>query len=234
MRNSGKSILIGLTAVTFLVVAGCQKGGDGTQPPTASVNGPGSEKGKIGADGLPENGPIKSDQDPLHPVVVVETSLGNFTLKLDAEKAPLTTDNFLSYVANHHYDQTIFHQVLKEYPRVILGGAFTADLVEKKARTPIRNEAHNGLKNRRGTIAMARKPDSEDSATCHFFINVADNDVLNYKDRTPQGYGYCVFGEVTEGLETIDRIGQAAVRDADKFERIPVETVLIKSVRRTK
>lgn len=231
MRNLGKSILIGLAATTLLAIAGCQKGGDA---PTASVNGPGSEKGKPGADTSLETGPVKSDQDPLHPVVVVETTLGSFTIRLDGEKAPLTVDNFLTYVANHHYDQTIFHQVIKEYPRVALGGAFTADLVEKKARTPIRNEAHNGLKNRRGTIAMARKPDNEDSATCHFFINVADNDVLNYKDRTPQGYGYCVFGEVTQGLETIDRIGQVTVRDADKFERIPAETVLIKSVRRTK
>ena len=170
----------------------------------------------------------------MHPQVLIETSLGNFTVRLDMQKAPLTVDNFLAYIASRHYDQTIFHQVAKEYPRVILGGAFTAEMVEKKARTPVRNEADNGLKNRRGTIGMARQADTPDSATCHFYVNLADNKVLDYTDRTPEGYGYCVFGEVTEGLDVAERIGQVPVHDTDKFQHLPAETVAIKSVRRIK
>jgi peptidyl-prolyl cis-trans isomerase B (cyclophilin B) len=168
--------------------------------------------------------------------VEIDTSLGKITVRLDGEKAPLTVDNFLTYVGNRHYDHTLFHQVSKEYPKLILGGGYTEERVEKAARIPIRNEAHNGLRNRRGTIAMARRPDDEDSATCHFFINLTDNEVLDYKQRTAQGYGYCVFGEVSgeESLATIDRIGQVATQDTKQFERIPVENVVIRSIRRIK
>ena len=138
-------------------------------------------------------------------------------MRLDAEKAPLTVENFRNYVARGQYDQTIFHQVLKDPVQIVLGGGYTADLKEKSALTPIRNEAHNGLKNRRGTIAMARRPNNEDSATCQFFINIADNDVLDFKARTPEGYGYCVFGEVTTGMEVLDRIAKTPVHNVDKF-----------------
>ena len=234
MRHAWNSTAACLAIIPLLAIAGCSKGSDAPQPATASLNGPTGD-GAAPAAGSPTGaGAAQSDQDPLHPIVVVETSLGDFTVRLDAEKAPLTVDNFLLYVAGHHYDQTIFHQVLKDYPHIVLGGAYTTDLAEKKARTPIRNEAHNGLKNRRATIAMARLPNHQDTATCHFFINLADNEVLDYKDRTTQGYGYCVFGEVIKGIETVDRIGSVAVHDTDKFERIPAETVLIKSIRRTK
>ena len=211
-------------------MAGCQRGGDSTQA-TASVNGPGGAPGTdpSGAAATP-----KSDQDPLHPVVQVDTTLGTFKVRLDMEKAPLTVDNFLNYVANQYYDQTIFHQVLKEYPSLALGGGYTSDLVEKKPRTPIRNEAHNGLKNHRGTIAMARQADAEDSATSQFFINLSDNEILDFKDRSSQGYGYCVFGNVIEGLDVVQRIGQVPVHDASKLERTPVETIAIKSIRRIK
>ena len=119
----------------------------------------------------------KPASDPLHPVVVIETSLGNITVRLDAEKAPLTVDNFLSYVGAGQYDQTIVHQVYKG--QGFLAGGYGTNLVEKPGRTPVRNEAHNGLKNRRGTIAMVRLPDAIDSATCQFFINVADNPALD-------------------------------------------------------
>ena len=107
-------------------------------------------------------------------------------MRLDAEKAPLTVDNFRNYVARGHYDLTIFHQVVKSPLQIVLGGGYTADLKEKARLPPIRNEAHNGLKNRRGTIAMARRADDEDSATCQFFFNIADNNALNYKARTPK------------------------------------------------
>lgn len=225
MQLSWKSISAVLTVISLLVVTGCNRGGDTSQP-TASVNGPGTDKGSAT---LP-----KSDQDPLHPVLEIVTSKGTFKVRLDAEKAPITVDNFLDYVTHKQYDQTIFHQVRKDYPGLILGGGYGTDFVEKKAKLPIRNEADNGLKNRRGTIAMARQAALQDSATCHFFINVADNDVLDYKDRTPQGYGYCVFGQVTEGLEVAEQISQVAVQDKPNFEHTPVEMVVIKTVRRIK
>jgi peptidyl-prolyl cis-trans isomerase B (cyclophilin B) len=223
-----KSILAFLLTVALLGQTGCQKGGDSAT--TAAVNGASSDKAAAKtADG---STPAKSDQDPLHPVLLIETSMGGFKVRLDGEKAPLTVDNFLTYVSSQHYDQTIFHQVLKEYPKLALGGAFLPNLTEKKTRTPVRNEAHNGLKNRRGTIGMARRADNPDSATCHFYVNLADNEMLDYKDRTPEGYGYCVFGEVTEGLDVVDKIVQAPVRDTDKFERLPTESIAIKSIRR--
>lgn len=230
MQPAWKTNLAIFVVVPLATMVGCQKGGDSGSP-TAAVSGSNGDKGPSSSAGmfLP-----RSDQDPFHPIVEVDTTLGKFTVRLDRERAPITVDNFLNYVDRHQYDSTIFHQVLRDSPKVILGGGYSANLAAKKTLTPIRNEAHNGLKNRRGTIAMARRADNEDSATSHFFINLADNEVLDHKARTPQGYGYCVFGEVTEGLETIDRIGQVPVHDIDKFDRIPAETVTIKSARRVK
>ncbi|MHB1037572.1 MAG: peptidylprolyl isomerase [Pirellulales bacterium] len=168
-------------------------------------------------------------EDLLHPKVLIKTSLGEITVKLDAEKVPLTVDNFLSYVKAGHYDNTIFHQVDDGY--AILGGGYTADLVQKPVRTSIRNDAHNAMKNRRGTIAMTRAADVIDSSQAEFFINLVDNPALDYKGRTAAEYGYCVFGEVVGGLDVVDRIGKVKVHDSKQFEKIPVETVLIQSIR---
>ena len=115
-----------------------------------------------------------------------------------------------------------------------MAGGYGTNLVEKPGRTPVRNEAHNGLKNRRGTISMVRLPDAIDSATCQFFINVADNPTLDFKDRTPERYGYCVFGEVVEGLDVVDKIGNAEVHDTTQLERTPVQAIVVKSIRRTR
>ena len=225
MRFSLKPIVACLAIFTLLAAAGCGGGGEDA----ASINGPEDEKPQTAAG----KAAAKPAPDPLHPVALIETSLGSITVRLDAEKAPLTVDNFLSYVESGHYDQTVFHQVIKDYPRVVLGGAFTSDRTERKPRPPIRNEAHNGLQNRRGTIAMARQADAIDSATCHFYLNLTDNEeVLDHKDRTLSGYGYCVFGEVTAGMEVVDEIGSVEVEDTERFERIPVQTVIIKSIRR--
>jgi cyclophilin family peptidyl-prolyl cis-trans isomerase len=214
--------------IPVLALAGCQKGGDSAQP-AAALNGPGGEKAESQAP------PAKSEQDPQHPIYEFETSQGKFIVRLDAEKAPLTVDNFRNYVARGHYDLTIFHQVLNKGLQIVLGGGYTADLKEKKATLmPIRNEAHKGLKNHRGTIAMARRADDEDSATCQFFINITDNDVLNFKSRTPEGYGYCAFGEVTEGMDVVDRIAKTPVHNSDKFTDLPVEAVVIKTIRQVK
>lgn len=232
MYPLGKSILALFVLIPVLALTGCQKGD--APPPTAAVAGPGGEKVDMHNGGAAEAMLVKSDQDPQHPIYEFETTHGKFVVRLDAEKAHLTVDNFRNYAARGFYDLTIFHQLVKGSPQILLGGGYTADLKEKKSFTPIRNEAHNGLKNRRGTIAMFHRPNDEDSATSQFFINIADNDSLNFKSRSPEGYGYCVFGEVTEGMDVLDRIAKTPVHDTDKFFGLPVETVAIKSIRQIK
>jgi peptidyl-prolyl cis-trans isomerase A (cyclophilin A) len=165
-----------------------------------------------------------------YPAIVLKTSHGELTVELDPNTAPRTVNNFLHYVESGHYNQTIFHQVDAGY--VALGGGYTPELTEKRARYPIPNEAANGRKNLRGTIAMAREPETIDSSTCQFFINLADNPQLDHRGDGPEEYGYCVFGKVIEGMEVLDRIAQVEVRDADEFPKLPVETVLIESAYR--
>jgi peptidyl-prolyl cis-trans isomerase B (cyclophilin B) len=206
----------------LLPVAGCDRGDSG-QSPTTAINPSGSPSPTPGEARKPPPADIQ------HPVVVIETTLGNVTVALDREKARGTGDNFLSYVDAAHYDQTIVHQVYKG--QIFIAGGYGTNLAEKPVRTAIRNEADNGLKNSRWTIAMARLPDSIDSATCQFFINVADNPALDYKDRTLEGYGYCVFGAVTAGMDVVDRIADAKVHDTPAFDRTPVNAIVIKSIR---
>lgn len=163
------------------------------------------------------------------PVVVIETSLGTIKAELYPDKAPITVKNFLAYVEAKHYDGTIFHRVINDF--MIQGGGFDEQLREKSTKAPIRNEAANGLKNTVGTLAMARTS-IPDSATAQFFINVKDNFFLDYKNPTPQGIGYCVFGKVTEGLDVVNKI--KAVRTgtgANGMGDVPMTAVVIKSIR---
>lgn len=164
------------------------------------------------------------------PQVALETTHGRITLELDADKAPDTVRNFLAYVANGHYDGTLFHQVEKGY--VVLGGAYTPEMQLKPPARPIRNEAENGLRNEKGSVAMARSPDAIDSSTCQFFINLADNAELDYQSPTPEGFGYCVFGRVVEGWDVIETIAAVPVRDSAEFPSLPSETVMIRSAKR--
>jgi len=218
-----------LGLLAFAAATGCNRGQSGSQPPAATIGG--STAASPSAEGPAGTSPQKPAADPRHPEVLIETSLGNITLRLDAEKAPLTVDNFLSYLGAAFYDQTIVHQVYKG--QGILAGGYGTNLVEKSARTPIRNEALNGLKNHRGAVAMVRQPDAIDSATSQFFINVADNPALDYTDRTPAGYGYCVFGEVIAGMEdVVDKINNVPVHDAAGLDRTPVQPIVVKSIRR--
>ena len=164
--------------------------------------------------------------------VKIETSLGDIVLELDGTKAPITVDNFLQYVDAGFYDGTIFHRVMPEF--MIQGGGYTADLTEKQEglRPPIKNEWQNGLKNDRGTIAMARKP-TPDSATAQFFINVVNNDRLS--QPTSGGAGYAVFGKVVEGMEVVDKIKDTSTKEDPKLPMgkvVPVEPVVITSVKR--
>jgi cyclophilin family peptidyl-prolyl cis-trans isomerase len=169
---------------------------------------------------------------PYYPTVTLKTSLGELTIKLDPQAAPRTVNNFLSYVESGFYNQTIFHQVENGY--IVLGGAYTTDLNERPGRYPIPNEADNGRKNLRGTVAMARQPDEIDSSTCQFFINLSDNPHLDHRGDSPEEYGYCVFGEVVEGLEVLEKISAVEVEDKDDFQKLPVETVLIESAYRAR
>lgn len=164
-----------------------------------------------------------------NPKVLMKTSKGDIFIQLYADKAPITVENFLSYVDENFYDGTIFHRVIKGF--MIQGGGLTPDFTKKPTKSPIKNEADNGLKNKRGTIAMARTMEIN-SATSQFFINLVDNSSLNYKDDTPQGYGYCVFGKVVEGMDVVDAIAEVETTSKQGRRNVPVETIKIISVRR--
>lgn len=164
-----------------------------------------------------------------HPRVELQTSLGNIVLELDPQQAPGTVANFLEYVDEGFYDGAVFHRVIPGF--MIQGGGFTTGLERKPAHDPIANEADNGLPNNTGTIAMARTGDPH-SATAQFFINLADNDFLNHRNKG-QGWGYCVFGRVVEGADTVTRIGAVRTGAAGQFAKdVPVEPVIITSARR--
>jgi len=163
-----------------------------------------------------------------NPRVVMTTNHGTITLELNAEKAPKTVKNFLSYTEAGFYDGTIFHRVIDNF--MIQGGGFNADMSQKTTEAPIENEADNGLKNDRGTIAMARTMDPH-SATAQFFINVKDNDFLNHSGKNMQGWGYAVFGKVTEGDDVLDAIRGVATGSKAGHQDVPVEAVIIESVK---
>jgi cyclophilin family peptidyl-prolyl cis-trans isomerase len=161
--------------------------------------------------------------------VVIETNLGKINLELDEDKAPQTVANFLAYVDAGHYRDTIFHRVIKNF--MIQGGNFTSEMAPKKTDKPIRNEAGNGLRNLRGTIAMARTG-VVDSATSQFFINLKDNAFLDHSDNSSAGYGYAVFGKVTQGMDVVDKIGNTRTHTYRQFRDVPVEPVVILDMKR--
>lgn len=160
------------------------------------------------------------------PTVEMQTSMGAIVIELDAEKAPLTVKNFLQYANDGFYNGTIFHRVIEGF--MIQGGGFTKDMGEKPTGAQIPNEAKNGLKNQRGTIAMARRAEPH-SATAQFFINHKDNDALDYPSR--DGWGYAVFGKVTQGLDVVDKIAKVRTGNRGMFQDVPVEPVVIQSVK---
>ena len=158
--------------------------------------------------------------------VQLKTSLGDITIELDAEHAPISTANFLRYVNEGFFDGTIFHRVIPGF--MIQGGGMTADMTQKPAHEQIRNEANNGLKNLRGTLAMARTQ-VVDSASSQFFINLADNAFLDHQQETAAGFGYAVFGKVIDGMETVDAIAKVATGRKGYHENVPVEPVIIET-----
>ena len=161
--------------------------------------------------------------------VVMDTSLGKIEIELDGEKAPATTKNFLQYVDDKFYDGTIFHRVISGF--MVQGGGMKEDMSEKKTREPIKNEATNGLKNLKGTIAMARTSDPH-SASAQFFINLSDNDSLNHRGQNPQGWGYAVFGKVTSGMDIVEKMVGIPTGSHGMHQDVPKVPIVIKSVTR--
>ncbi len=159
-----------------------------------------------------------------NPMVTLKTNHGDITIELFAKEAPETVANFLKYVADGHYNGTIFHRVIDGF--MIQGGGFTADMNQKPTRAPVKNEAANGLKNERGTLAMARTSDPH-SASAQFFINVVNNDFLNFRSPDMRGYGYCVFGKVVGGMEVVDKIKGVRTATRAGHENVPVEPVVV-------
>ncbi len=215
----------------LVTAGGCGTGTGGGQDKKPSETADDTAKKADSPDAANQAAPTpKATPDMDHPVVEIDTSKGKITVELDRKHAVNTVDNFLSYVGAGFYDQTIIHQVFKD--QAIMAGGYDTNMVAKPARTPIFNEAANGLKNVRGTIAMSRWPDTIDSAKSQFFINVADNKALDYKDRTPQGYGYCVFGKVTKGMDVVDAINAVELRDTTTLDRTPAEKIIVTTIRR--
>jgi len=179
--------------------------------------------------GLSDDVTVATD-DP-SPRVILETTAGDVTLELDRARAPETVANFLEYVEDGFYDGTLFHRVIEGF--MVQGGGFTADLMKKSTRAPVRNEADNGLSNRRYTIAMARTSEPH-SATAQFFINHVDNTMLDHSGKTPRGWGYTVFGRVVEGQDTIDAIAETPTGSAGPFgSDVPRTSILIETARRS-
>ena len=159
--------------------------------------------------------------------VKMRTNKGDITLKLYEDKAPATVNNFVTYAQDGFYDGTVFHRVIPGF--MIQGGGFTPEMTQKKTRAPIKNEADNGLENEAGTIAMARTSDPN-SATAQFFINLANNEFLNFKDKTLQGWGYTVFGKVTDGMDVVHSIAQVATGNLGPHQNVPRQSIVIEKV----
>ncbi len=166
-----------------------------------------------------------------NPQVLIDTNMGSIMLELYPEKAPKTVENFLAYVNEGFYDGTIFHRVIPNF--MVQGGGFTTDMKKKLTRAPIENEADNGLRNKIGMVSMARTNDPH-SATAQFFINVAQNSFLDFREKTNRAYGYAVFGRVIKGMKVVNKIRQVRTGFKDGFADVPLQTVVIEKARQVK
>jgi len=160
-------------------------------------------------------------------IISIKTTSGDIKIELFDDKAPKTSQNFKEYIKSGYFNDTIFHRVIKDF--MIQGGGFTLDMQQKETLSPIKNEANNMVMNERGTIAMARTNDPH-SASAQFFINLKDNNFLNFKDETIQGWGYCVFGKVLEGMETVDEIAKVKTGSYGPHQDVPNEPIIIKEI----
>lgn len=229
-----KLSFVTLSLLASLAVSGCSKADTGTQPGDAKETAPAKEEAPKQAEEKPvRETTVSTEVTPTKEkkmtVVVIETSKGNIIAELDDEKAPVSVKNFLEYVDENFYDNTIFHRVIKDF--MVQGGGFTEDMNQKRPKAPIKIESDNGLKNDRGTLAMARTQ-VPNSATSQFFINHKDNAFLNYTAPTAQGYGYAVFGRVIDGMDVVDEIAGVVTRNAGMHQNVPAEAVVIKKIYR--
>jgi peptidyl-prolyl cis-trans isomerase B (cyclophilin B) len=206
--------LLGLPAAEPVAPGGASPQG-GPTPPAASV---------FAAGMIPVSNVLRTARKGRSSMVELTTNMGKITIQLDAEKAPKTVENFLSYVKSGHFDGTIFHRVIDGF--MIQGGGFDEKMSQKPTQDPIENEASNGLKNDPYTVAMARTSDPH-SATAQFFINVADNAFLNFKAPTGSGWGYAVFGTVVEGKEVVDKIAKVKTANKGFHADVPVDPIVI-------
>ena len=211
------AISIAATLVIYFAIGCKAEDRSGTQEPVSAESAAQVQK-KAGAAKAVKTG---------HPRVRMKTSAGDIVLELDAEKAPLSVENFLTYAKDGVYNGTIFHRVIPDF--MIQGGGFEPGMKKKSARSPIRNEAHNGLKNKKGTIAMARTS-SVDSATNQFFINCKDNAFLDHRGKDSRSYGYAVFGRVVEGMDVVEAIEKVPTGSKGAYQNLPRENVVIESV----
>lgn len=235
---SSSATVIGFAVCLGLLTAGCGSS-DSANPPAVSINDPASggidtASHTVSTD-TPGTARKRSDfRGEEFPEVILTTTKGDIHLKLDAKKAPATVDNFLTnYISTNHYDGTIFHYVQPK--GMVLGGLFDAGMNPRETKSEIQNEAMNGLKNKRGTIAMSRDPSFIHSSTCQFFINCADNTAFDHIGTDDSSsFGYCVFGEVVEGMDVVDAISKVEVQSSDGFVNLPREPIQILSAQRVK
>jgi len=222
----GLALALGCGLATLL---GCGQSEPASAPSAATNSAPTSvyAPGKTSPGGM-----TVKKFDSKFPEVVLETTLGQITLRLDAEKAPLTVGNFLNYVDRGHYNGTIVHEVHKNF--IALLGGYTENLKERTGDFPIRNEAANGLENKRYSVAMARLPNAIDSATTHFFINLADNASLNHTGKEADKFGFCVFGEVIAGRDVVDQLNSVSTSAKQDFLALPSTTIAVQNVKRIK
>ena len=227
-----KSIWLGLALMLATGVSGRAQDGAPPVPEPAAAAAEAAAPVEPAAETVaaPATAP-ETEQPKETDMVIIKTTLGDIKVKLAADKAPLTVANFLAYADAGHYNGTIFHRVIDGF--MIQGGGFDANMRQKSTKAPIKNEAANGLQNKRGTLAMARTM-VVDSATSQFFINVKDNGFLDFRAPNPQGFGYCVFGEVVAGMDVVDKIKGVRTGVKAGMSDVPLETVEIVSVTRAK
>ena len=231
IHRLGFVITVASLCVMLLVFVGCSKTGNHEGFSEELETSQNDHLEKSVTEGTETEMTETEAEDTYHgnnPVVLMETSLGNFKMELFQNRAPVSVSNFLNYVNEGFYEGTIFHRVIPNF--VIQGGGFTEDMGKKNTHPPIKNEARNGIGNTKGTVAMARTQ-IVNSATSQFYINLKDNPFLNHRDETNQGYGYCVFGQIIEGMDVVEMIARTPTSRKGRHENVPIKPVIIKSAR---
>ena len=230
--HAARLILLGLALLTLAVACWLTGCGSKTESPDIVAEAGSSETAADGGSATDSKSakPKAAPPKPVDPIVVLHTSAGDIKVKLFAEKAPQTVDNFLNnYARRGFYDETIFHHI--EPGMMLIGGGFTSDLQPKETRAAIYNESRNGLTNRKGTVAMIHDPEAVHSATSQFFINLVDNPTFDFQaGETEDTFGYCVFGEVIEGMEVVEQIAATPTTAQGDFPAVPTRTVMIEKV----